>query len=122
MNLEVVKKALKEEKKCLGLICLWFKLNKDLLIRLEYVDENDWDLPENLKILNFHFVAKFYDCEYSFSINSKDIKRDTPDTGYIDGDSKLFDSFESLITEEDNWEIIKLMCKRMEELEILECV
>lgn len=64
---------------------------------LNYV-EGDSDENDNVVSLMFYF--SFYDCNYSFSIWKKDIEAKNIELSGLEGDSKLFNSFETLLEDD----------------------
>ncbi|MFW0737602.1 hypothetical protein [Flavobacterium sp. T12S277] len=64
--------------------------------------------PNELQVVWASF--SFYDCEYTAAVSKKDIEKDTPNVA-LEGDSILFDSFNSLI-EDACWEKLKMCFER----------
>ena len=122
MNLEIVKKALKETDNTINLTCLWFKIDDNTKIKIDSGDESDWEHPDNLQIETYYFIATFYDAVYQFQIDRDDIEKDDVNIWGLEGDSKLFASFEDVMDDYDNKQLVSLIAKRFEELEQLECV
>jgi len=119
MNLEIVKKALSEIDDSIDLLSTWFQVNNNLKLKIDDVEESDWDTPEDIEIESFLFVATFYDGEYSFAIDKIDINNNQINIWGLEGDSKLFSSFQETIEEEENLELLKLIALRYEKLEQL---
>jgi hypothetical protein len=119
MNLEIVKKALLEIDDSTDLLSTWFQVNKNLKLKIDDGEESDWDTPEDVEIESFLFVATFYDSEYYFAIDKIDINNNQINIWGLEGDSKLFSSFQETIEEEENLELLKLIALRYEKLEQL---
>lgn len=81
---------------------------------LHYVSNREWEYDENdneiTKIYELSF--SFYDCSYIATIRKEDILNED-EYFLLEGDSKLFDSFEEFI--EDNWEVIIEKCRDFDE-------
>ena len=78
---------------------------------LFYVEANNWHYDENDNDITdvYEISFGFYDCHYMVYVTNKDLERDCGSV-QIEGDSKLFDSFEDAV-ENDHWELIKAKCK-----------
>lgn len=120
MNLEAFNIELLKIEDNIELTCCWFKVNENLLIKIDDGQQNDWETPEDLEIESFLFVAIFYDCEYSFAINKTDINNNEIKIWGLEGYSKLFSSFEETIEDDEILELLKLIALRYEKLEQLE--
>ena len=79
----------------------------DEKVTLLSLDGNTTD-PSELNIVWAEF--RFYDCNYTAAVSKKDIEKDNPSTA-LEGDTILFDSFESLI-EGDYWDKLKSCFER----------
>ncbi len=119
MQLEKLSSALKNIENYLDLCFTSIELSKELTIVNIEADENNWETPEETKIDTLTLGCKFYDCEYMLFVPKKAITEN--DSFFItsEGDSKLFESFNSIM-QEDYFEHIKLIFNRFEELLIKE--
>lgn len=117
MNLENVKKILKEVESSIDMSHTWFKLNDNTKILLEYGVSNDFSSIDDFEVETFYFTGTFYDCVYSFAVKKESIKEDYSDIVGLSGDSKLFDSFENFLEDDDTWELLKMLCLKLEELD-----
>ncbi|MCD8430405.1 hypothetical protein LNJ06_09515 [Tenacibaculum finnmarkense genomovar ulcerans] len=61
-------------------------------------------------VTHYSLSLGFYDCHYHLNISRKDIEANYNYGCNLDGDSKLYDSFQS-ICEGELWELIKARCK-----------
>ena len=73
--------------------------------REEYDEKSDTD-----KVTHYTLSFGFYDCQYFVNVSLKDIEEDNSFGCCLEGESKLFESFEDAC-ENDLWETIKAKCK-----------
>lgn len=85
-----------------------YKINKNTI--LHYVEAHQFGDDDKVDIYTLSF--SFYDCHYDVYVSRKDLDSDT---GCIQmqGDSKLFESFEEAC-ENDYWNIIKERCAQFD--------
>lgn len=91
------------------------KINENTI--LYYVEDEDIEYDEKTdteKVVRYILSFGFYDCQYFVRISLKDIEEDNSFGCNIEGDSKLFDSFEDFC-EDELWETIKAKCKQYDE-------
>jgi hypothetical protein len=86
------------------------KINENTI--LYYIESNNtsYDANNKPRIDSYTLSFGFYDCHYYLTVSKKDIEEDNCYSTSLDGDSRLFDSFEEHCQDE-LWEIIKTKCK-----------
>lgn len=94
---------------------LQIPMGKNLILHYMEGDQNEWEKPEETEIEQYTLSIGFRDCHYYVYVSKRDIEEDFSACLSIEGDSDLFDSFESKM-EDDYWEHIKLACARYKEL------
>ncbi len=82
---------------------------------LHYLEANNWHHSDDDQVIIdvFTLSFSFYDCHYFVYVTKADLLDDCGCGITMEGDSKLFDSFESAI-EDDHWELIKKKCRQYE--------
>jgi hypothetical protein len=72
------------------------------LIQIEYFD-TIWAEDRKAAIVDsVRMTFSFYDCTYNVNVNRKDLQDECPIIP-MDGDSRLFESFQELIVSESYW-------------------
>lgn len=83
---------------------------------LYYVDSAHEEYDEDTcvdKIIEYTLSFGFYDCHYFVNVQRKHIDNDTSFWCSVDGDSKLYDSFQDAV-EDELWETIKEKCNEFD--------
>ncbi len=114
-------KLIEKFKTFLDCCSLQIQLADNLILHYIEGDESDWDNPEQTEIDNYTLSIGFRDCHYYLTVPRGAIEEDFSAMTLCDGDSDLFDSFESKM-QDDYWEYIKLVCARYKELAIAQNV
>lgn len=80
---------------------------------LHYVEDSNSTYGDNGEevVTAYQLSFSFYDCGYDVGVSRKDIEKDDSFSLALDGDTKLFDSFNSLC-QGDLWETIKEQCNK----------
>ena len=83
---------------------------------LYYIEDSQThdDSEHNTIIDSYQLSFGFYDCQYFIGVSKKDIETENTFGICIDGDTKLFDSFEEQCQNE-LWPLIKKYCLEYEE-------
>lgn len=90
------------------------KINENtILYYVESAQEEYDEKSDTEKVTHYTLSFGFYDCQYFVNVSRKDIDEDSSFGCCLDGDSKLFDSFEDAC-ENDLWETIKTKCKEFD--------
>ncbi|MCW3784913.1 hypothetical protein [Plebeiibacterium sediminum] len=82
---------------------------------LHYIEANNWHYndKDEMVIDVFELSFAFYDCHYFVFLPKKYIEENFSFGMTMEGDSKLFESFEEAI-EDEHWELIKKKCRQYE--------
>ena len=88
---------------------LQLKINENTVLHYIEDSQNHYDDKGNNIIDCYQLSFSFYDCHYYVGVSRKDIEQDESFLIALDGDSKLFDSFEEMCQNEI-WELIKEKC------------
>lgn len=86
---------------------------------LFYIEANNWHCDDNNNVVidAYELSFGFYDCYYMVYVTPKDLKRDWVSV-QMEGDSKLFESFEYAV-EYELWELIKAKCKAFDKWQVV---
>ena len=89
------------------------KLNQNTI--LHYIEDIKSHYEGDDEIIdNYQLSFSFYDCQYYVGVSKKDIDEDDNWSLAMEGDSKLFDSFEDMCKNEI-WELIKEKCREYDQ-------
>ena len=88
------------------------KINENTI--LYYVENNvsHYDDNDNEVVDIYELSFGFYDCHYMVYVRAKNIEKDFASIE-MEGDSKLFESFEEMC-ENELWDFIKAKCKQFD--------
>ena len=88
---------------------LQLKINENTVLHYIEDSQNHYDNDGNNIIDCYQLSFSFYDCHYYVGVSRKDIEQDESFLIALDGDSKLFDSFEEM-WQNEIWGLIKEKC------------
>lgn len=91
-----------------------FSMDQNLIIRLDFVNLNDWELPKEIKGEVYFFEAVFYGKAYSFHVYRRHLESDS-NCVLCEGNSDLFDSFENAI-QDKYWTQVVFICNKYIEI------
>lgn len=121
MNIEIFKTAINAQTEHLDFMLSLFKIDDNFSIKANDAHHNDWETPEELKVIQFDLSATFYGQDFDFVLLRERIENDLASFSYIEAlnENMLMESFSDAI-EENYWEHIKAFCLKWEELEKLD--
>ncbi len=96
---------------------LQLEIDKNTILHYIEDSNNHYDEQGNNIIDSYQLSFSFYDCNYYVGVSRKDIEQDNSFLIELEGNSKLFDSFEEMCQNE-LWSLIKEKCNEYDKWNI----